>query len=142
MKNYLKMKTYIAMCMAVLGMTAHETARAQGVSQTVDNVTYAIYEYNNTAGAVNVASGVTDVVIAGEVQKDGKTYKVEMVEDNFAAGNTDVTSVTIGEGVKYLGIGVFHDCVKLAKVTIPSSLEAIFEEAFDGCTALAEKPKI
>ncbi len=136
------MKTYIAISMAVLGMTSYGAAKAQGVRETVNNVTYALYDYNNTAGAVNVANGVTDVVIAGEVQKDGKTYKVEMVEDNFAAGNADVTSVTIGEGVKYLGIGVFHDCVKLAKVTIPSSLEAIFEEAFDGCTALAEKPKI
>lgn len=49
---------------------------------------------------------------------------------------TGLESVTIGEGVKEIGVSAFSGCTSLSEVTLPSTLETIYEHAFDSCSAL------
>ncbi|MDE7107062.1 MAG: leucine-rich repeat protein, partial [Clostridiales bacterium] len=48
----------------------------------------------------------------------------------------NLVSVTMHDGVDYIGQYAFQNCEKLKSVTLPSSLEGIEEYTFDGCTAL------
>lgn len=51
--------------------------------------------------------------------------------------NSDITGITIPEGVKYIGYGAFKNCTALKSVKLPNSLQKIGGEAFGDCTALS-----
>ncbi|MDE6349851.1 MAG: leucine-rich repeat domain-containing protein [Treponemataceae bacterium] len=51
---------------------------------------------------------------------------------------TNVTTVTITEGVKHIGNGAFQMCKTLTKVEIPTSMESIGNGAFYECSGLTE----
>ena len=53
-----------------------------------------------------------------------------------APWGTEITSVTLGDGVTYIGKYAFAGCTKLTSVTIPSSVTEIGESAFSGCSGL------
>ncbi len=61
------------------------------------------------------------------------TYNINSISDH-----NDIISVTIGEGVKYIGERAFAGCGKLAFVSLPDSLLFIGQSAFSSCSALAE----
>ena len=50
--------------------------------------------------------------------------------------NSDVTKVTVPEGVTALCDGAFQDCAALADISLPASLTQIGKEAFAGCVGL------
>ncbi len=52
------------------------------------------------------------------------------------AGNEDITSVTISEGITYIEGEAFKDCTNLKTVELPNSLVLIDYRAFEGCTSL------
>lgn len=49
---------------------------------------------------------------------------------------TEITSVTIENGVTDIGAGAFHDCSSLTSITIPDTVTAIGASAFRNCSAL------
>lgn len=51
--------------------------------------------------------------------------------------NSDITGITIPEGVKYIGYGAFQNCTALKSVKLPNSLKKIGGEAFGDCTSLS-----
>ena len=57
---------------------------------------------------------------------------------DFAFQNAKITSITIPDGVRSIGIGAFHSCINLTNVTIPDSVISIGEDAFSRCTSLKE----
>lgn len=52
------------------------------------------------------------------------------------AGNTDITSVTFGEGITAIPDGAFEGCTSLTSVVFNGKLTEIGANAFKGCTAL------
>ena len=52
------------------------------------------------------------------------------------AKNTYITSITIPDGVKFIGSSTFRDCSKLTSVTIPDSVTSIGHLAFESCSGL------
>ena len=50
--------------------------------------------------------------------------------------NSGLTSVTIPEGVEYLGMYMFKDCTSLTSVTLPQTLKNMNAETFMSCTKL------
>ncbi|MCR4602644.1 MAG: leucine-rich repeat domain-containing protein [Prevotella sp.] len=50
---------------------------------------------------------------------------------------SDITTISIGEGVTRIGNFAFYGCASLASVTIPSGVTSIGRNAFDGCVNLA-----
>ena len=63
---------------------------------------------------------------------------VTEVPDSLLALKETVESVTLGEGVKRIGINAFHDCKNLKKVSLNEGLVEIGNGAFDGCESLEE----
>lgn len=57
--------------------------------------------------------------------------------DDYLFRNSDITGITIPEGVKYIGYGAFQNCTALKSVKLPNSLKKIGGEAFGDCTALS-----
>lgn len=51
--------------------------------------------------------------------------------------NSDITGVTIPEGVRYINNGAFKECTSLKSVKFPNSLKRICSVAFSGCTSLS-----
>ena len=50
---------------------------------------------------------------------------------------SDITGVTIPEGVRYINNGAFQNCTALKSVKFPNSLKRIGSVAFSGCTSLS-----
>ena len=66
---------------------------------------------------------------------------IEWVQQTAFAGCTSLESVTMGEGVLYIGTsnyntGVFQGCTQLWKVEIPSTIKKIHHYAFKDCPNL------
>lgn len=45
-------------------------------------------------------------------------------------------NATIKDGVTYLGANAFEGCTGLTEITIPGSIDTIWNDAFNGCTNL------
>lgn len=57
--------------------------------------------------------------------------------NDYLFRDSDITGITIPEGVKYIGYGAFKNCTALKSVKLPNSLKKIGGEAFGDCTALS-----
>lgn len=79
-----------------------------------------------------ISIGKSDIVVPKYV--DG--HKVTRLTNECFMFYYDITSVTIPEGVKYIGECAFFDCIKLKEVNLPSTLEEIGEYAFKDCYKL------
>lgn len=110
-------------------------------------------------GNPDILSG--KVEIPKTVSDGGRTWRVTRIgEYAFCDGHTDITSVTIPEGVtaidegafegctsletlslpstlEFIGWGVFNECVRLGKVAIPAETTMIDESAFMNCGAVS-----
>lgn len=68
-----------------------------------------------------------------------KTHQGKPVKkiDSFAfSGCTSLTSITIPDGVLFIGDRAFFGCTSLTDITIPNSVIDIGKQAFSGCTSL------
>ncbi len=92
--------------------------KTQGEFPTLNGILYA---YNGKGGNVVVPSGVTKIACS--------------FEENFAK-RSNITSITIPEGVTEIGNSVFSDCGSLKSITLPSTLKKLGGSAFWGCKSL------
>lgn len=102
--------------------TKYTTINYEGV-----NYTYYIDSDGNKEAFVESspeASG--DIVILSEVNG----YRVWQVSANAFAFNESITSVNIGEGIRYIGSMAFFECTSLSSVEIPNSVKIIDANAF------------
>ena len=77
-------------------------------------------------GSVNIETN-TDIS-NGKFQKSGNIFY-----------GTDITSLTFGDGIEYIGDNFAKDCKYLTSVTIPSSVKSIGRSAFEN-TSLTQYP--
>ena len=54
----------------------------------------------------------------------------------FLYNDTNITNVTIGSIINYIGSRAFYGCTGLQSIYLPDALYAIGESAFEGCTGL------
>ena len=74
-----------------------------------------------------------NIVIPRSVTKIGK---YAFAVDEFFAGDSSLTSITIPEGVIEIEKGTFEGCTRLKNITIPRSVTKIGENAFRRCMDL------
>lgn len=75
-----------------------------------------------------------DLVIPAEAHYQGHTLKVVRVGDEAFYNCSDITSLTIEEGVEEIGIKSFGFCKGITKVVVPNSLKIVGTGAFAGCS--------
>jgi hypothetical protein len=97
-------------------------------------ITSSTYPYTvNVSGAS--LSG--DLIIPSSVIYNGRTYSVTIGTSAFI-NSSELTSVTISNGVTSIGNYAFRNCRGLTSVTIPNSVRSIGSEAFRGCSGLVD----
>jgi uncharacterized repeat protein (TIGR02543 family) len=92
-----------------------------------DTGTKTITKYNGSA---------TEVVIPASIRVSGTEYNVEAIGAGVFLNNTNITKVTIAEGIESIGYQAFRSAWKITEVTIPNSVTTISEEAFYGTLGL------
>ena len=65
-----------------------------------------------------------------------RLYNINTIESSTFKNCTNLTSVTIGDGVIGIGNSAFYNCSKLASLTIPNSVTSIGYSAFEECRSL------
>ena len=89
--------------------------------------------FTNLAGNTNVGG---DIVVPPRISVDGKEAAPVVKIGENAFKKTELTGVTIPEGVLKIDDSAFEDCDALAEVELPASLKEIDEEAFNDCDVL------
>ncbi|MBR6285299.1 MAG: leucine-rich repeat protein, partial [Muribaculaceae bacterium] len=72
--------------------------------------------YANSAGVSQPSGGYT---IPNTVSDNGKTFIVAGIEDRVFSGNTGLTSISGGAGVRWINDYAFYGCTNLTKSSIP-----------------------
>ncbi|MCD8012262.1 MAG: leucine-rich repeat protein [Lachnospiraceae bacterium] len=124
-------------------MTEDRGAETIGSSYSDGSATYTVTSSdssgrNVTITAVNTtaSSTSTSVTIPESVEINGSGYTVTAIADNAFAGNTTLTTVSIGKNVTSIGANAFKNCTSLKTVKGCASVKIIGASAFQGCTAL------
>ena len=106
---------------------------------TIGQITYR-YDTETGEATVNDAdeSISGDVEIPGTIEFGDQRYKVTSIGDYAFSWCTDLTEITIPEGVTSIGNGAFYDCTGLTEVAIPESVTSIGDFAFYDCSSLTQ----
>ena len=94
------------------------------------------YDSNNMTATVTGGSGSGDLTIPATVTYSGQTYRVTEIGINAFNGRSNITSLTLGSNIEYIGQWGFNDCTGLTSVTLPDSVKELANQAFLGCTGL------
>ena len=76
------------------------------------------------------------IVIPAKVEYDGNAYSVTHI-GKYAFKNSEITAVTLPEGIIEIGEEAFRECSGLKSVTIPASVLHIGKQAFIFCFSLS-----
>ena len=105
-----------------------------GGEVVADGITYRIDE--NDAMVAAVEPSLTEANVPSSVEFEGNQYSVIKINDNVFAGNTNLTAVTLSEGLVEIGGFAFKGCQNLESVTLPESLTTLGDYAFSSCKLL------
>lgn len=81
--------------------------------------------------AFNYADIVDINIPSNEGSKDNR-----VIMDYAFAENTDLRTLSIGEGFVSIGEGAFGDSAMLTHITLPSTIESIAKNAFENCDSI------
>ena len=103
--------------------------------EVVNNgITYRIDE-NGAMVAVAEAT-LTEANIPSFVEFEGNQYPVIKINDRVFSGNTNLTAVTLPDGLVEIGASAFLGCQNLESVVLPESLTTLGDYAFSSCKLL------
>ncbi|MBE6874078.1 MAG: dockerin [Ruminococcus albus] len=135
MKNK-KLAAFIAAAVLVFGgYTVTPTVRLD-TAFTASAENYGKFTYEKVSGGVKITA--CDAVYGAlEIPSKIGGAKVVAIGDDAFSMLDGITSVTIPNGVKEIGICAFSGCTGLKKVVLPASLKYVREAAFADCTSLS-----
>ena len=99
-----------------------------------DGITYRINEKEAMVAAVEPS--LTEANIPSAVEFEGNRYLVIKINGYAFADNTNLTAVTLPDGLVEIGNNAFYNCKNLESVTLPESLTTFGYDAFEGCKSL------
>ena len=115
---------------AVDAFDAHKIDRLMNGFDNTD-FSYTVTSGNNakiTAYNGNQSSVKVPAVIDG--------YNIIGIDNYSFRNNTQITKVTVSDGIKTIGYGAFLNCTGLQEVVLPDTVTSIGTYAFKGCTGL------
>ena len=99
------------------------------------------YTYDDERGIAKFSCGRfyagSEIEIPSTVERDGKTYRVEIEFMAFRDCN-NLKEIILPEGCERLLRSTFWDCSNLERVVIPSSIKEVLPNQFIGCKSLKE----
>ena len=105
-----------------------------GGEVVVDGITYRIDE--NGAMVAVAETALTEANIPSSVEFEGNQYPVIKINDKVFSGNTNLTVVTLPDGLVEIGEYAFDNCQNLESVALPESLTTLGDYAFISCKLL------
>ena len=75
------------------------------------------------------------VYVPSTATSGGITYSVTKI-GSYAFKNSSVTSVTIADGIEFIGNSAFIYCYQLETLSLPTTLKSIWSQAFYYCSGL------
>ena len=105
-----------------------------GGEMIADGITYRINEKEAMVAAVEPS--LTEANIPSAVEFEGNRYLVIKINGYAFADNTNLTAVTLPDGLVEIGNNAFYNCKNLESVTLPESLTTFGYDAFEGCKSL------
>jgi hypothetical protein len=111
--------------------TFYDLSRDTGIGFSIDD----------SKGTVSVSSADNDIQyisIPEYYKENGAYYRVTSINDFAFWSREDIISVTIPEGVTYIGHHAFGNCNSLADINIPEGVTSIGEQTFLGCLGLTD----
>ena len=123
--------TFIIALLAATGAWAQTTFTADNLKYTVtDAATHTV----ELTGYVTKPTGA--LTIPATVTNEGTEYSVTNIGSSAFSWCSQLTAVTIPEGVATIGSSAFESCSSLTEVNIPASAINIGSWVFDYCSAL------
>ena len=105
-----------------------------GGEMIADGITYRINEKEAMVAAVEPS--LTEANIPSAVEFEGNRYLVIKINGYAFADNTNLTSVTLPDGLVEIGNYAFKESKNLESVTLPESLTTFGYNAFGSCKSL------
>lgn len=78
----------------------------------------------------------SSLMVFSQVKHEGRTYDIIEVADSAFCQSEQLRSLSIGEGVRSIGIDACYACKNLVSVSLPSTLTTIHAGAFSSCHQL------
>ena len=117
---------------------------------TVDEINYKIVNYHEVEVVQSnpiyesfmegvIITGYSysgDIYVPSEIDYNGESFKVVGIGNSAFAQCANLTSLSIADGISYLGDNACNSCVKLKSIDIPASVKRIGESAFQNCICL------
>lgn len=131
------------MSIGTLTATTYQNVLIDGIYYNLDDnyrITmdgqYVYIQYAEVTSNPNKYAG--KIVIPASVEYNGITFAVKRIGNYAFQDCSNLTAVTISEGVEYIGYGAFGSCSSLTTITIPTTITEMDGSAFSGCNSLQE----
>lgn len=98
-----------------------------------DSICYNIIGENQVEVTSRDVKYTGEVIIPATVVNEGTTYHVTRIGNRAFSGCSNMTLVSIPEGVTELGDNAFFQCFRLENIDLPNSLVSIGKAAFMMC---------
>ncbi len=105
------------------------------VDTTIDGINYELTPATHEA-KVMWGEYAGDINIPASVTYNSETYTVTSINGWAFCSSSQMTSITLPEGLTTLGDGAFNSCASLTTVTLPSTLTNAGQSQFGSCSAL------
>jgi len=99
-----------------------------------NGITYRINEKEATITAAEAT--ITEANVPSTVEFEGNQYPVIKINEKVFSGNTNLTVVTLPDGLVEIGEFAFSGCKNLESVTLSESLTTLGDYAFSSCKSL------
>ncbi len=131
-QTYTKVLTFIACLLCGMSATAADFV-VDGISylKKTDSTVWV----NKTDGSYTYSG---DIVIPSTITVNGSTFSVVAIASYAFQNCTEVTSLSIEEGIQSIYDFSFSGCTALASVKLPESLTLLGNWCFTGCSSLTE----
>ena len=134
--------------MAIVAIAAATGAKAQWYDfSAVAPTGQTLYYVSNGDGGVEVIQPeyewdgyikpAGDLTIPSSVMHEGVSYNVSSLRESVFAGCSELTSVTIEDGIVEIGERAFENCSGVTSITLPNGIYSIGGYTFSGCSSLA-----
>ena len=134
--------------MAIVAIAAATVAKAQWYDFSAEAPTgQTLYYVSNGDGGVEVIQPeyewegyikpAGDLTIPSSVMHEGVSYNVSSLRESVFAGCSELTSVTIEDGIVEIGERAFENCSGVTSITLPNGIYSIGGYTFSGCSSLA-----